>query len=204
MKYTIFIFLASCSFITTEAQISRAYAYGSGGVGAGEALAYQFGTTVVFDHKWTITAAYLNTSRIADHPSDFSTYSGTGYPGFEYETFPPATTKLFYAAAGRYIRYSRRISFFIDAGLGVSNGDLLHFEKGRSRERTENRFSPDYSVHYSTKTSIGSIIRAGTDVLIARSTGIGFDLYYNYNGSGLQNNFGLNVKLMFGFLEEED
>ena len=196
--------LTSFSFIATEAQISRAYVFGSGGVAVGEGLTYQVGTTIVLDHKWIITGAYMHATRNADHPSDFSTYSGTGYPGFEYETYPPATTKLLYAAAGPYIRYSKRISFFFDAGLGISKGDLLSFEKGRSREHKENRYSPNYSVKYTSQTSIGSIIRAGTDVLIARSVGMGFDIYYNYNGGGLQNNFGLNVKLLLGYLQEED
>jgi hypothetical protein len=204
MKNTILIILTTCTFVTAEAQITRAYAFGSGGVATGEGLAYQFGTSVVLENKWIITAGYLNAKRNADHPADFSTYSGTGYPGFEYETYPPATTKLLYASAGRYIRYSKRIRFIMDAGLGVSSGDLLSFEKGRSREHKENRYSPNYSVKYSNQTSIGSIIRAGADVLFARSAGIGFDLYYNYNGGGLQNNFGLNVRLMLGHLLAED
>lgn len=204
MKNIFLITLISCSLVTAEAQITRAYAFGSGGVAVEEGLACQFGTSVVLGHKWIITAGYLQAKRNADHPSDFSVYSGTGYPGFEYETYPPANTKLLYASAGRYIRYSRRISFIMDAGLGVSRGDVLSFQKGRSREHTENRYSPNYSVQYSDRTSIGSIMRAGADVLVARSAGIGFDLYYNYNGGGLQNNFGLNVRLMLGRIIAED
>jgi hypothetical protein len=204
MKKLILIAMSTIAFASLKAQLTRAYAFGSGGVETKEGLAYQFGASSIWNNKWIITASYLNAKRNADLPSDFLVHRGTGYPGLEYETYPLAETKFLYLSAGRYIRYSRRIYFILDGGLGISNGDLLSFTSGRSSDLRENKYSPNYTVKYSNKTSMGSIIRAGVDVSLANFTGIGFDLYYNYNGGGLHNNFGLNVRIMLGHVPIED
>jgi hypothetical protein len=204
MRSLILIAMSTIVFITAKAQLKRVYAFGSGGVETKEGLAYQFGASSIWNNKWIISAAFLNAKRNADLPSDFKVHSGTGYPGLEYETYPQAETNFLYASAGRYIRYSRRINFIIDAGLGISSGDVLSFRQGRSADLQENKYSPNYCVTYSIKTSIGSIIRAGVDVPLANFTGIGFDLYYNYNGGGLHSHFGLNVRLMLGKIPIED
>lgn len=198
MRRLILFAMSTMVFMAANAQITRAYVFGSGGVEIKEGLAYQMGVSSVVNNKWIISAAYLNAKRNADLPSDFEVHSGTGYPGLEYETYPQAETRFLYVSAGRYFRYSRRIHFILDAGVGVSNGDLLSFKQGRSSDLQENKYSPNYCVSYSSKTSMGSIIRTGVDVSLANFTGIGFDLYFNYNGGGLHNNFGLNVRLMFG------
>ncbi|HEX5667738.1 MAG TPA: hypothetical protein VFX73_02980 [Chitinophagaceae bacterium] len=204
MKRLLLIAMFSIAIATAQAQLTRVYAFGSGGVEANEGLAYQFGGASVWADKWIISTAFLNVKRNADLPSDFKVHSGTGYPGLEYGTYPQAETKFLYASAGRYIRYSRRIHFILDAGLGMANGDVLSFRQGRSPVLQENKYSPNYCVTYSDKTSIGSIIRAGVDVSLANFTGIGFDLYYNYNGGGLHSNFGLNVRLIMGKTPMED
>ncbi len=204
MKRLILVAVSTLVFISAKSQLTKAYAFGSGGVETKEGLAYQFGASSVWTNRWIISAAYFKARRNADLPSDFKVHSGTGYPGLEYETYPQAETRFLYVSAGRYFRYSKRINFILDAGVGISNGDLLSFKQGRSTDLQENKYSPNYSVTYSSKTSMGSIIRTGVDVALANFTGVGFDLYYNYNGGGLHNNFGLNVRLMFGYMPLED
>lgn len=198
MRRLILVAMITMVFISAKAQLTRFYTFGSGGVETKEGLAYQFGASSIWNNKWIVSAACLNAVRNADLPSDFKVHSGTGYPGLEYETYPRAETRFFYVSAGRYFRYSRRIHFILDAGVGISNGDLLRFKQGRSSDPREHKYSPNYSVSYSEGKAMGSIVRTGIDVSMANFTGMGFDLYFNYNGGGLPNHFGLNVRLMFG------
>jgi hypothetical protein len=204
MRRLILVAMSTLVFVAANAQLTRAYTFASGGVETKEGLAYQFGASSIWNNKWIISAAYFNAIRNADLPSNFKVHSGTGYPGLEYETYPQAETRFIYVSAGRYFRYSGRINFILDAGVGISNGDLLSFKQGRSSDLQDNKYSPNYTVKYSSKTAMGSIIRTGVDVSLANFTGMGFDIYYNYNGGGLHNNFGLNIRLMLGHLPIED
>jgi hypothetical protein len=109
-----------------------------------------------------------------------------------------------YLSFGRYFPVSRQISFIVDGGLGLANQQGYNFYRNgapvKQGERILDGVSTNYTVTAVEKSSMGGIVRAGVDWAFVGFGGMGLDLYYNLNAGGIDDNFGVNLRFMLGYM----
>lgn len=202
------------SFTTLQAQekkenkINRIYMYGGGGPALFSGASGYLGISAVWNKKWIATIGFLDANRNASAPSD-ATFNKTriDFLGLRLATIdhhPTAETKFTYLSFGRYYPASKKISYILDAGIGIANGqDFNYYDRGGSTKGNETIIpgaSSNYTVTMTDRTSFGAIARAGMDWAFSGGAGMGFDFYYNYCGGGISDNVGFNMRLMVGFM----
>jgi hypothetical protein len=209
MKKLILISTVLLAFQASLAQsfkMNKLYAQGGIGGASGKGVSTQIGIRTVFNNKWTFTATKLYFERNAKTPDNYVgeiNYAAFFLPGFiPIELYPIANTDLYYLSAGRFFPLTRSVYFTIDAGAGVAKGQKFSFlPKGISPETGKYaHISDNYSVTADEVSSFGGVIRAGLDIAFTNFAGIGFDAYYNINGGGINDQVGMNLKLIVGWM----
>jgi hypothetical protein len=204
---TILLCISSLQAQNKETKINRIYLFGGGGPALFSGASGILGISAVVNKKWIASVGYLYATRKASAPSDanFTVYRSSWFWGdFSINYHPVAETKFTYISLGRYYPATRKLSYILDAGIGIANGqDFNYYNRNmtsRTGEQVIPRVSSNYIVTQTDKTAIGAIGRAGMDWAFSGGAGMGFDFYYNYCGGGISDNVGFNMRLMIGYM----
>lgn len=181
------------AFLMTHAQekspkFTRIYGFGSVGVSI-VGVSAELGGRAVLKDKWCFSAGQLSGAINAKTPSDYT-------PGVLDVLFlTPLTmqneSKFTYLAAGRYFGKGTSVGGFVEVGAGISGGYYWSFEKGGV-------LGGNYNTKKIDDNAFGAMIRGGVDCPLTSWLGLGFDLFYNFNGGQLSDNLGLEMRLMLG------
>ena len=190
-----------------ENKINRIYIFGAIGPAMSKGFASTVGISTVVNKKWIASLGYLNATRDASAPSDADftvTYNSFFWGSFSISNHPTAETKFTYLSFGRYYPATRKISYILDAGIGIAKGqDFNYYDRSVTAKNGEQIIpwaSSNYTVTKTDRTSFGAIARAGMDWAFSGGAGMGFDFYYNYCGGGISDNIGFNFRLMVGYM----
>lgn len=191
-----------------ENSVSRFYVFGAAGPAVFSGYSSSIGLSAVFNKKWIATIGHLNASRNASAPSDANFRVTQSYFWGLYDLttdhHPVAETKFTYLSFGRYYPATRKISYILDAGIGIAKGqDFNYYDRGVTLKNGEQIIpgaSSNYVVTMTDRTSFGAIARAGMDWAFSGGAGMGFDFYYNYCSGGISDNVGFNIRLMIGYM----
>lgn len=207
------------SFTTLQAQnketkINRLYVFGGGGPAFFSGSAGTLGLSAVVKKKWIASVGYMSANRKASAPSDMNVYTDelatfianfftAGLAGTS-DTHPTAETKFTYVSFGRYYPTGRRVSFILDAGVGLAKGQDFNYYQGivsgKPGEEILYRVSSNYTVTKSESTAVGFMARAGMDWAFSGGAGMGFDFFYNLCTGGISDNVGINFRLNIGYM----
>jgi hypothetical protein len=186
-----------------ENKINRFYLFGAAGPAFFSGGAVSIGLSAVVDKKWIASLGYMAAVRNASAPSDMNVYQITGWFG-GYDTHPTAETKFTYVSFGRYYPASRKLSYILDAGVGLAKGQDFNYYDRSVTSKTGEQIIPgassNYTVTKTDRTSFGAIARAGMDWAFSGGAGMGLDFYYNYCGGGISDNVGLSFRLNLGYM----
>lgn len=204
------LFLSSTSLKAqeNESKINRFYVFGGAGGALFEGSATNIGVSAVINRKWIATIGHLNAERRASAPSDVifrsSEYLLWIFPVSE-NHHPIAETQFTYLSFGRYYPSTKRVSYILDAGIGLAKGqDYNYYQWGTTSLKGGEQIIPGASnthiVTTTDRTSLGIIARAGMDWAFSGGAGMGFDVYYNLCTGGISDNVGINFRLNIGYM----
>ena len=197
-----------------DMKINRIYVFGGGGPAFADGGFGNLGISAVVNKKWIASIGYLDANRNASAPADMNVYTDelttfitnlftAGLAGTT-DTHPTAETKFTYVSFGRYYPTGRRVSFILDAGVGLAKGQDFNYYQGpvsgKPGEEILYRVSSNYTVTKTESTAVGFMARAGMDWAFSGGAGMGFDFFYNLCTGGISDNVGLTFRLNLGYM----